>query len=150
MDVDVLDSVRHTAIILLIATVTWVLINIVRVSALVARSAAAKKQDKDPVGYRRVKTQVVVICRVAYIILVLFAIAGILMTFPAAWSYGVSILASAGVAGLVITLAARPGLENIIASLTIALSQPIMIDDEVLVDTEYGFIGRLLGYLSPL
>lgn len=107
-----------------------------------ATRKAKENQEDDPLGYRKVKTQVVVISRLAYTILVLFSVAGILMTFPSAWSYGVSILASAGVAGLIVTLAARPGLENMIANLTIALSQPIILEDEVVVDGEHGFVGK--------
>ncbi|RKP13766.1 Mechanosensitive ion channel-domain-containing protein [Piptocephalis cylindrospora] len=139
----VIGAIRHAVIILLIAAATWVLINLVRVSSRVATRQARETREKDPLGYRRVETQVVVICRLAYTVIVLFAIAGVLMTFPAAWSYGVSILASAGVAGLIVTLAARPGLENMIASLTIALSQPITLEDEVLVDGEHGYIEEI-------
>ncbi|MHB1900012.1 MAG: mechanosensitive ion channel family protein, partial [Leptospirillum sp.] len=66
-----------------------------------------------------------------------------LMTVPMIRSFGVSLLASAGLAGLVIGLAARPLLTNVIAGIQIALTQPIRIDDVVIVENEWGWIEEI-------
>jgi hypothetical protein len=63
-----------------------------------------------------------------------------LMTFPTIWSLGASMLASAGVAGLVVGMAARPALSNLIAGVQIALTEPMSIDDIVIVEGEWGRI----------
>ncbi|MGH7668772.1 MAG: mechanosensitive ion channel family protein, partial [Gemmatimonadaceae bacterium] len=67
-----------------------------------------------------------------------------LMTFPTIRHIGDSILASAGLAGLVIGLAARPTLENLIAGVQLVLTEPIRIDDVVIVEGEWGRIEQIL------
>ena len=75
------------------------------------------------------------------VVLVAFALAA--MTFPAIRAIGTTLLASAGVAGIVIGIAARPLFENLIAGVQLALSQPIRIDDVVIVEGEYGHIEQI-------
>jgi small-conductance mechanosensitive channel len=62
------------------------------------------------------------------------------MSFDSVRQYGVSLFASAGVAGLAVGLAAKPLLGNLIAGVQIALTQPIRIDDAVVVENEWGWI----------
>ncbi|CAG8623117.1 238_t:CDS:2 [Cetraspora pellucida] len=64
----------------------------------------------------------------------------IILTFPQGWELGASLLASASVTALFIGLAAKPSLENLIASLQIALTQPLLLDDYVVID---GFAGTV-------
>jgi small-conductance mechanosensitive channel len=76
----------------------------------------------------------------------LIAVVGIalmLMTIPAIRQVGTSLLASAGLAGLVAGLAARPVLSNLVAGIQIALTQPIRIDDVVIVEGEWGRIEEI-------
>jgi small-conductance mechanosensitive channel len=71
------------------------------------------------------------------------------MTFPSVRQIGASLLASAGVAGLVAGIAARPVLGNLIAGLQIALSQPIRLDDVVVIQGEWGRVEEITGtYVS--
>ena len=67
------------------------------------------------------------------------------MSFPAVRQVGASLLASAGVVGIVAGFAARPVLGNLIAGLQIGLSQPIRIDDVVIVEDEWGVIEEITG-----
>jgi small-conductance mechanosensitive channel len=67
----------------------------------------------------------------------------ILMSFPSVRQLGVSLLASAGLLALVVGMAARPALENLIAGLQIALTQPIKIDDVVVIEGEWGRIEEI-------
>jgi len=62
------------------------------------------------------------------------------MTLPAVRQYGVSLFASAGAAGIVVGLAARPVLSNLLAGIQIALTQPIRVEDSVVIDGEWGWV----------
>jgi small-conductance mechanosensitive channel len=68
-----------------------------------------------------------------------------LMTSQSVRQYGVSLFASAGAAGLVLGLAARPLLSNLLAGIQIALTQPIRVEDAVIVNGEFGWIERIGG-----
>jgi small-conductance mechanosensitive channel len=68
-----------------------------------------------------------------------------LMTFPGARQFGASLLASAGVVGLVAGIAARPIFSNLIAGLQIALAQPIRMDDVLIVQGEWGRVEEITG-----
>ncbi|MGH6788322.1 MAG: mechanosensitive ion channel family protein [Pseudolabrys sp.] len=89
---------------------------------------------------RKHNTQIRVLLRSADVLLVLLTIAAVLMTFEAVRQYGVSLLASAGVAGIIAGLAARPVLSNLLAGIQLAMTQPIRIDDAVIVQNEFGTI----------
>jgi small-conductance mechanosensitive channel len=92
---------------------------------------------------RKHVTQVRVMRRVVDILLVIVTTGAVLMTFEPVRQYGVSLFASAGVAGLVVGLAARPVLSNLIAGIQLAMTQPIRIDDAVLVENEFGNIEEI-------
>ncbi|KAG0241752.1 hypothetical protein BGW41_005406 [Actinomortierella wolfii] len=72
-------------------------------------------------------------------------LAGIAMTFPNAWQVGVSLLASASVATLLLGFAAKPSIENALASLTVALTQPFILEDFVVVNGVQGHIEEILS-----
>ena len=88
----------------------------------------------------KAQTQVRLLRRIAVILVGFLTVAALLTTSPVARQYGTSLFASAGVAGLVIGLAAQPVLSNVIAGLQIAITQPMRIDDAVIVEGEFGFI----------
>jgi small-conductance mechanosensitive channel len=96
-------------------------------------------------GSRRLDTQIRALARTAHVLIVLVAAALVLTTFPSVRHVGASLLASAGVAGIVAGLAARPVLGNLIAGLQIGLSQPIRLDDVVIVEGEWGVIEEITG-----
>jgi small-conductance mechanosensitive channel len=88
-------------------------------------------------------TQVRIMRRVVDTLIVVLTISAALMTFQSVRQYGVSLFASAGVAGLVAGLAARPMLSNLIAGIQIATTQPIRLDDEVVVENQWGRIEEI-------
>ncbi|MBV8186209.1 MAG: mechanosensitive ion channel [Alphaproteobacteria bacterium] len=94
---------------------------------------------------RKHVTQVRVLRRVAGTLVVIVTAAAALMTFDSVRQYGVSLIASAGAAGLVVGLAARPLLANLFAGIQIAVSQPIRIDDVVVLEGEYGVVEEITG-----
>jgi small-conductance mechanosensitive channel len=88
-------------------------------------------------------TQVRVLVRALDTVIVLVTLGFALMTFEAVRQYGVSLFASAGVAGVVFGLAAQPVLSNLIAGVQIAVTQPIRLEDAVTVQNEYGWIEEI-------
>ena len=88
-------------------------------------------------------TQVRVLRRVVDTLIIVVTVGGVLMTFEPVRQYGVSLFASAGVAGLVVGLAARPVLSNLIAGIQLAVTQPIRIGDSVLVENEFGSVEEI-------
>jgi len=92
---------------------------------------------------RKHNTQVRVLARTVDVLLIMLTLSAALMTFPAVRQYGVSLFASAGVAGIVAGLAARPVLSNLMAGVQLAMTQPIRLYDAVIVENEYGTIEEI-------
>ncbi len=114
------------------------------IGATTAYLARTNRLDvEDNLEARRLHTQMSILKRAGEIVVVLTTTAGVLMTFPAVRHIGLSMFASAGVAGLVLGLAARPILSNLIAGIQIAITQPIRLDDVVIVEGEWGWIEEI-------
>jgi small-conductance mechanosensitive channel len=92
---------------------------------------------------RKHNTQVRVLLRTIDVLIVLITIGGVLMTVPAVRQYGYSLFASAGVAGIIVGLAARPVLSNLFAGVQLAMTQPIRIEDVVIIEGEWGTIEEI-------
>ena len=92
---------------------------------------------------RKHVTQVRILRRVVDTLIIVLTVSAGLMTFELVRQYGVSLFASAGVAGLVVGLAARPMLSNLIAGIQIATTQPIRLGDEVVIETQWGRIEEI-------
>jgi small-conductance mechanosensitive channel len=129
--------ITHVAELLLIAAIGYALVGAVRVS----REIVLGRYDfskTDNLSARRVHTQVSVLERVLYAVIVFASISFMLMTFDSVRRIGVSLLASAGVAGVIIGLAAQKSLRTVVAGIQIAITQPIRLDDAVVVEGEFG------------
>jgi small-conductance mechanosensitive channel len=120
----------------------WSAMIAVRLAAelYVRRLPAGPAED---VTVRAHLTQVRVLGRAADVLILLVTAAAALMTMPAVRQFGVSLFASAGAAGLVVGLAARPLLANLIAGIQIALTQPIRLEDAVIVEGEWGRVEEI-------
>ncbi len=138
----ILGPVRHLLILLMIAAVSW-LIHSLSLSFDEAIEEKYRLDVADNLLARQVHTQIDVLRRVFGVVLVVITLAVMLMTFPGVRQVGTTLFASAGVAGLVIGMAARPTLSNLIAGIQIALTQPIRIDDVVIVENEWGRIEEI-------
>jgi small-conductance mechanosensitive channel len=97
----------------------------------------------DNLQARTVYTQVHVISKVVYAVIGIFTIASILMLFQEVRQFGTSILASAGVVGIVIGFAAQKTISNLFACFQIAMTQPIRLDDVVIVENEWGRVEEI-------
>jgi small-conductance mechanosensitive channel len=92
---------------------------------------------------RKHVTQVRILKRAAHTLIVVITLSAALMTFEPVRQYGVSLFASAGVAGLIVGLAARPVLSNLFAGIQLAMTQPVRLDDQVMVENEIGRIEEI-------
>lgn len=103
----------------------------------------------DNVSARKILTQVSVIRKIIVSAVMILATGSILMMFDPVRQFGTSILASAGIAGIVIGFAAQKTLGNVLAGIQIALTQPLLIDDIVVVEGEFGQIEEItLTYVT--
>ncbi|HYI84196.1 MAG TPA: mechanosensitive ion channel domain-containing protein [Acetobacteraceae bacterium] len=92
---------------------------------------------------RKHVTQMHFVKRAGDVLIAVFTMAAALMTFASVRAYGLSLLASAGAASLLVGLAARPLLTNLIAGVQIAVTQPIRLEDAVIVEGEWGWVEEI-------
>ncbi|HEL7752549.1 TPA: mechanosensitive ion channel family protein, partial [Stenotrophomonas maltophilia] len=97
----------------------------------------------DNLEARRIQTQTRVLSRVLMGGIIVLGASLVLLTFPMVQKIGTALLASAGLIGLVAGIAAKPVFGNLIAGLQIAVTQPIRLDDVVIVEGEWGRIEEI-------
>jgi small-conductance mechanosensitive channel len=134
--------------ILLIVAISFLVIRVVNAvqAALLSRHRLDTPKN---LSARKIYTQVSVIRKIIVTAVVILATGSILMLFDPVRQFGTSILASAGIAGVVIGFAAQKTLGNVLAGIQIALAQPFLIDDIVVVEGEFGQIEEItLTYVT--
>lgn len=139
-----IGTARRLTTLVMIGCFTWLAMRLMRG----LEQAVRLKNPVDVVDNlraRQIQTQSRVLLRTLSFFILLIGGAAMLMTFPAARQFGASLLASAGLAGLAVGFAARPVLGNLIAGMQIALTQPIRMDDVVIVENEWGRIEEITG-----
>lgn len=137
-----ISPLRHATTLFIIGSVTWLGLRIVdALHQLITRRNPTNVSDN--LSARRIQTQTKVLEQTLSLIIILFGISAMLMTFPMARQFGTSILASAGLAGLAVGFAAKPVLGNLIAGLQLAFTQPIRLDDVVIVEGEWGRVEEI-------
>ncbi|MFK3974349.1 mechanosensitive ion channel family protein [Pseudomonas sp. NPDC087358] len=143
-DLMLINGVRHLNGMLVVAAFTWLALSSVKAigEAVTIRNPL---DIEDNLQARRIQTQVRVLVRCLNVLVLLFGTGLILMSFPPVRQIGTSLLASAGLAGLAAGFAAKPVLGNLIAGLQIAISQPIRLDDVVIVEGEWGRVEEISG-----
>jgi len=135
-------GVNHILSLLLISSVSWLLIKAVYVleDYVVSRFEV---DVKDNLRARKIHTQLRVLKRIVIIVVGTIALSTMLMTFPKVRQLGTTILASAGIIGIVVGMAAQRTIGTFIAGLQIAFTQPIRVDDVVIVENEWGRIEEI-------
>lgn len=127
---------------LLTATVGWLAFNLTRTITDVVE----ERYDlgvADNLRARQIHTRVRLLQRILAATILLVTAAMILMAFPSIRQVGITLFASAGIAGIIAGFAARPVLSNLLAGVQLALTQPIRIDDVVIVEGEWGWIEEI-------
>lgn len=97
---------------------------------------------------RKLRTQILVLRRVTVAVVAILAAAGVLLTFRSIRVAGTSLLASAGIAGIVAATAARPVLGNLLSGVQLAFTEPIRLDDVLVVEGNFGWVEEItLSYV---
>ena len=139
--------VEHVLSLCLIALLAWA----ATTALAVAEDVLSRRYDvslADNLLARKIQTRFGVLRRTAAAVVVVLAFAAMLMTFPQVRVLGGSLLASAGLVGVIAGLAAQPVLTNLFAGLQIALTQPIRIDDVVVINGYWGKVEEIdLAYV---
>ncbi|MEW5837000.1 MAG: mechanosensitive ion channel family protein [Pseudomonadota bacterium] len=141
-DMAAITTVRHATGVLTIAAITWLASAAVKgvADGVIALHPA---DVADNLQARRIQTQTRVLGRVGVGVVLVAGLAFMLMTFPRARQLGASLLASAGVVGVVAGIAARSVFSNLLAGLQIAMGQPLRIDDVLIVEGEWGRVEEI-------
>lgn len=136
------DLINHIIRLWIIASLTWLAVRIVYMVRDVVLGHY-RIDTKDNLHARKMYTQIRVIDRVISVIILIIGISIMLMTFSKVRQVGVSLLASAGVIGIILGFAAQKTLGNLISGIQIAIAQPIRLEDVVIVENEWGWIEEI-------
>ena len=138
-DLPFLQAVQHAATVLLIVAVTWALVRCTSAigEVIVSLNPVLEGQWKRA---RKVETQTRFLVRALNILLVIVGLGAALVTFEPVRHLGSSLLASAGIGGIILGFAAKPVLGNLLAGMQIALTQPFRIDDVLHVQGEWCWV----------
>jgi small-conductance mechanosensitive channel len=136
------DAAAKGTSILLIVAVALILCQMVGLGEK-AVLAGYDIKAADNLRARKAYTQVHVISKTLYFVITLFTLASILMLFKEVQRFGTSILASAGVVGIIFGFAAQKTISNLFAGFQLAMTQPIRLDDVVIVEGEWGHIEEI-------
>ncbi|MBW1713957.1 MAG: mechanosensitive ion channel [Deltaproteobacteria bacterium] len=126
----------------LIGAVTWLLIGLASAAEQIVLDQF-RMDVEDNLRARKVRTQVNMIKRGAVAVICVIAFGSMLMVFDKVRQLGTSILASAGVLGIIVGFAAQKSIGTLLAGLQVALTQPVRIDDVVIVEGEWGRIEEM-------
>lgn len=139
-----IEMARHLNALLLITSLTWLSVRCVKAigDTIIELNPS---HVADNLQARRIQTQTRVLTRAIMTLIVVVGSSMAMMTLPFLRQIGTSLLASAGVAGIVVGFAARPVLSNLLAGIQIAIAQPIRLDDVVIVQGEWGWIEEITG-----
>ena len=124
---------------LAVISLAWFILRFLRVSATFVQNRVSVEM-KDASRARSVSTQLVVLRSIFEVATYVIAAALLLIQFDVVRSVGVSLLASAGIAGLVLGLAAQKSISTLLAGIQLSITQPIRIGDLVVVENEFGTV----------
>ncbi|MGK3961198.1 mechanosensitive ion channel family protein [Sorangium sp. So ce118] len=140
---EIVADLRSLLSALFIAGVAWLLMRIVGILTEVLDARALRHLEEGSESSRGLRTQARVLERVARVIIVIVAGALVLLNFETVRNVGVSLLASAGIAGVVLGLAAQKPVGAILSGLHILFTRPIDLGDKVVVDGQFGTIEEI-------
>lgn len=134
--------VQHGLVLALIGSVAWLAVKVL----FVAEEAAFRRLPIDMADNRRTRryrTQISLLRRLTAVVITVLAVAVAMMTFAPLRTLGASLLASAGVASIVVGLAAQTTLSHVFAGMQLAFTDTLRLDDAVVVEDEWGRIEDL-------
>ncbi len=134
--------VGHLSALGIILSTAWFLIALLKIF----KARILRKYDvstSDNLKARKIYTQFMILENIIIFIIILLAAGVALMSFDSIRSIGISLLTSAGIAGIIIGLAAQKAIGTLLAGIQIAITQPIRIEDVVIIDGEWGWIEEI-------
>jgi small-conductance mechanosensitive channel len=141
-DLNFFKHLIHANNIVLILSVGWILIKVVKLGTYLLHKKL-NINTSDNLHARKKLTQLTIFENIADTVIVIVTISVILMTFDGARVIGKSLLTSAGIAGIIIGFAAQKSIGMFLAGIQIAITQPISLDDVVIVEGEWGRIEEI-------
>ncbi|MBN8531487.1 MAG: mechanosensitive ion channel [Alphaproteobacteria bacterium] len=126
-----------------VACLGWLVVNAAHGVEKWLEAYGEAKQARDNLSGRRFTTQIHVLMRVVVSVLILLTVIGMALVIPTLREFGMSLFASAGVAGIVLGIAAKESFSNIIAGVQLALTQQILLGDEVVVQNQFGTVEEI-------
>ena len=136
------SGLRHILLVATVALVGWIAVTAIHIATTIYLRRF-KLDSEDNLLARKHVTQMRILQRAAVTLVALITTAIALMTFEPVRQYGVSLLASAGAAGLILGLAMQPVLGNLVAGIQIAITQPIRLEDAIIVEVEWGWVEEI-------
>ncbi|MEU4580377.1 mechanosensitive ion channel family protein [Nonomuraea sp. ATR24] len=137
------ESIDRVIGLLTIATVTWLIIGVTYALTDVILDRLVLVEGERNRRARRIMTQIALVRRIAAATVIVVAVGAMLFSFPQVRALGAGLLASAGIAGAVVGIAAQPTIGNMLAGLQLAFSDALRLDDVVVVEEEWGRIEEL-------
>jgi small-conductance mechanosensitive channel len=136
------NQIEHVIVLVAMGAFAWFSIRLV--GALVEEAIEKLPlQQSDNLRARTLQTQLAIVRRIASVLIIILAVASALWTFGRVRALGASILASAGIVGIVAGVAAKSTLGNLIAGVQIAFTAPIRLDDVVVVEGQWGKVEEI-------
>ncbi len=133
---------KKISVVLFIVAMTWIVIAILKISKhIIIQNYDVTQADN--LRARKIYTQFNILERIAIFIIIIIALGFVLMSFEEIREIGISVFASAGVAGIIIGFSAQKFIGTILAGIQIAIAQPIKLDDVVIVEGEWGRIEEI-------
>ncbi len=135
------DMARSVTASLLIISVSWLLIRFTSVLENIMYSRFNISRDNPKT--KSIITQFQLLKRIIIFTILVFTVGTVLMNFKSIQKLGATILASAGIAGIIVGMAAQRSVANLLAGIQIAITQPIRIGDKVVVENEFGTVDEI-------
>ncbi len=136
------EIAAHVTYVLLAVTLAWLFVKLTQV----VQDAIMRRYDveiADNLLARKMRTQIGIIRRLIVFVIVFLALSAVLLRFEGFRQLGTGLLASAGIVGIIVGFAAQRTLGNLLAGFQIAITQPIRVDDVVVVEGEWGRIEEI-------
>lgn len=142
MSVEGRSVLHHLLLMAFIGLVGWAAAGVLHISTVIYSRRFSIGVEDNLIARKHI-TQIKILERTATIFIGILTLAAALMTLEPVRQYGVTLLASAGAAGIIAGFALQPLLTNLIAGVQVAITQPIRIDDAVIVENEWGWIEEI-------
>jgi hypothetical protein len=136
-------AVDHLLVLVLIGSIAWLVVQLCLMVTRALLTGIEKEHGPGSARMRRVRTQVMMIERLITAVAVVIAVGAMLFTWPSVRVFGAGLLASAGIAGIIIGIAAQTALGNLFAGLQLAFSDALHVGDIVVVEDLWGEVEEL-------